>query len=77
MGVSLGRFILVGVVVVEVAGVGDVETAQSFEVEALDGEAGEGGRCGLVGVEVGVVEASVVVCLLVGEVASRSLLTVS
>jgi hypothetical protein len=46
-------------------------------VGALDGEAGEGGRCGLVGEEVGVVEASVAVCVLVGEVASRSLLTAS
>ena len=77
MGVSLGRFTLVGVVVVGVAGEGDVEKTQSLEVEALDVEAGDGGRCGLVGVEVGVVEAGVVVSLLVGEAASRSLLTVS
>ena len=77
MGVSLGRFTLGGVVVVGEAGVSEVEEAESFEVEALDGEAGEGGRCGLVVEEVGVVEASVAVCVLVGEVASRSLLTVS
>ena len=72
MGVSLSRFAFVGVVAV----VG-VEYARGFEVGALDGEAGEGGRCGLVVEEVGVVEAGVAVCVLVGEAASRSLLTVS
>ena len=77
MGVSLGRFTLGGVVVVGEAGVSEVEEAEGFEVEALDGEAGEGGRCGLVVEEVGVVETSVAVCVLVGEAASRSLLTVS
>ena len=77
MGVSLGRFALVEVVIVGVACVGDVVKAQSLEVEALDGEAGDRGRSGLAGVEVGVVEAGAFVSLLVGEVASRSLLTVS
>ena len=59
--------------VVGVVGEGDVEKAQSLEVEALEVEAGDGGRRGLVGV----IEAGVVVSLLVGEAASRSLLTVS